>query len=80
MRISIGVIVAICTVVGSILIGGANFGEVRGSVDEQSRRIDSLDTRMITIEEHIREISIRTVKMDTNLEWIKEALDNKGGD
>ena len=77
MRISIGVIVAICTIVGSILIGGANFGEVRGSVNEHSRRIDSLDTRMLSIEESIMEIHARTIKMDTNLEWIKNILTKK---
>ena len=74
MKISMGVIVAIVTMVGSILIGGANFGEVRGNVSEHTNRLNALDDRMKTVEGVVQEMNSRSIKMATDLEWIRGAL------
>lgn len=77
MKLSIGTLLAIVTLIGSILIGGANFGEVRGSVNEHGKRIDSVENRVKTVEDHIIEMNNRTIKIATDLDWIKITLSSK---
>ena len=77
MKLSIGTLLALVTLIGSILIGGANFGEVRGTVTSHTQRLCAVEDRIKTVEDHIIEMNKRSVEIATNLEWIKITLANE---
>ena len=74
MKFSMGALLALVTIIGSILIGGANFGEVRGRMTEHASRIDSIEKRIEGLEENTFDMNKRTVQILTDLEWIKITL------
>lgn len=76
MKFTLGTILALVTLIGSILVAGTNFGEVRGSVLGHTHRINAVENRIKTIEEHIVEMNKRSIKIATDLEWIKVTITN----
>lgn len=71
MKLSIGTLLALITLIGSILIGGANFGEVRATVEEQKSRMSNLENRFTTIEDYMRQNNAMLSKLANDMEWMK---------
>jgi len=71
MKLSIGTLLALVTLIGSILIGGANFGEVRATVTEQKERMAGLEDRFNGIEKYIQENNAMLARLSNDMEWIK---------
>ena len=74
MKFTLGAAVAVATLIGSILIGGINFGELRGNVADHKNRLDDLQERVRELEEEQK----ANVRVINDLEWVKRALDRKG--
>ncbi len=71
MKLSIGTLLALVTLIGSILIGGANFGEVRATVEEQNKRMIMMEERFSGIEQYIRDNNAMLAKLGNDMEWMK---------
>ena len=77
MRLSLGTIVALLTIIGSILIGGINFGEVRGNQRGQELRLEDIQGRIDKMEAHIDRLNERTREAQLMIESIRrDALHN----
>jgi hypothetical protein len=89
MKLSVGTVLAIVTLIGTILIGGANFGELRSATKTNSHTI--LEYRMdlersaleLRTEARVNANAIRkesmenmriVAKMSADIEWIKENI------
>jgi len=64
MRISLGSIVALLAIIGSILIGGINFGEVRGNQRGQEQRLEDVQGRIDKLERQVEELDSRQEQLD----------------
>ena len=71
MKLSIGTLLALVTLIGSILIGGANFGEVRATVEEQDKRMNQIEDRFTNIETYIRDNNAMLARLANDMEWLK---------
>ena len=77
MKLSLGTIVALLTIIGSILIGGINFGEVRGNQRGQELRLEDIQGRIDKMEAHIDRLNERTREAQLMIESIRrDALHN----
>ena len=77
MRISLGSIVALLAIIGSILIGGINFGEVRGNQRGQELRLEDIQGRIDKMEAQIDRLNERTREAQLMIESIRrDALQN----
>jgi len=78
MKLTVGTILAIVTLIGSILIGGANFGELRALTNGNSEKILEQRLRMQQTAIEIRRESMENMrvvaKMSTDIDWIKESI------
>jgi hypothetical protein len=70
-KAKMGMIVAIVTIVGSILVGGANFGELKATVAQHEIRLKAIEGQLALITENTQKISEGTARMSTDLSWIK---------
>lgn len=71
MKLSIGTLLALVTLIGSILIGGANFGEVRATVEEQDKRMMQIETRFTGMERYIQDNNAMLARLGNDMEWMK---------
>ena len=77
MKLSLGTIVALLTIIGSILIGGINFGEVRGNQRGQELRLEDIQGRIDKREAQIDRLNERTREAQLMIESIRrDALQN----
>lgn len=89
MKITVGLVLSILTIVGTLLIGGANFGELRSAtrinaqailearmeLDKQNAQIrNENDSRAIELRKESMENMRIVAKMSADIEWIKEKL------
>ena len=74
IKTNIAVIAALVTLIGSILIGGITFGDVRGATAANARAITEQRERFNGLEINMREISNRTIEIANDLKWLKERL------
>lgn len=70
----LGTLVAIVTVVGSILIGGVNFGDVKATVGQHEVRLGEIGERIERIDQRTQKMEITTERIATDLSWIKLTL------
>ena len=73
MKLSIGTLLALVTLIGSILIGGANFGEVRATVEEQKVRMSRLEEQFTGIDQYIRDNNAMLARLANDMEWMKRS-------
>jgi len=71
MKLSLGTIVALLTIIGSILIGGINFGEVRGNQRGQELRLEDIQGRIDKMEAQIDRLNERTREAQLMIESIR---------
>lgn len=76
MRISLGSIVALLAIIGSILIGGINFGEVRGNQRGQEQRLEDVQGRIDKLERQVEELDSRTRVARLIVESMRMAANN----
>lgn len=89
MKITVGVLLSIATLVGTILVGGANFGELRSATKTNAQSIQEyrfeLESKAVEIrrENTERAIELRkesmenmriVAKMSADIEWIKDNI------
>ena len=92
MKLSVGSLLATITLIGSILIGGANFGELRSqTASNKSYNIDSrvmfenrsvaIRNEMSTLSASLRSENMEMLKlvaqMNSDVRWIKHILSEK---
>ena len=71
MRLSVGTLLALITLIGAILIGGANFGAVRAIVEEQKLRINRLEEQYKNLNQYIRKNNTMLAGLAKDMEWMK---------
>lgn len=76
LKTNLGIIVALFTLIGTILIGGATFGDVRGTTAANMRAIEVQNQRFLTLEEDIKTINEQLLVMANDLKWIRETQIN----
>lgn len=89
MKITVGMAVSIITIVGTLLIAGANFGDLRSATKSNSEKIMEyryeLEQRTVAIREdndrraiELRKESMENMrivaKMSADIEWIKGTM------
>ena len=92
MKLSVGTLLAIVTLIGSILIGGANFGELRSqtrtnkSYNIESRimlenRTNAVRSEMVNMSADLRKENLEVLRlvseMNADIRWIKQILTNR---
>ena len=70
----LGTLVAIVTIVGSILLGGVNFGSVKATVNQHELRLTEIGERITGIDDRTQSMEIMTERIATDLSWIKLTL------
>jgi len=80
-KLTVGAMLGILTIVGSILIGGSNFGELRSATRTNAKAILEhrihLESLAIALRKENME-NMRTVaKMSSDIEWIKRDLQGR---
>ena len=79
MNISIPLLLAIVTLIGSILIGGSNFGDLRTQTRINSEAVVLNRERIIQLDLRLRSELLKSMEdvatMKSDLRWIKELLD-----
>ena len=81
MKLTVGTMLGILTIVGSILIGGSNFGELRSATRTNAKAILEhrihLEALAVALRKENME-NMRTVaKMSSDIEWIKRDLQGR---
>ena len=78
MKMSVGSILALVTLIGTILVGGSNFGELRAMTNNNTLKIQEQRMRMEETAIELRRESLENMrvvaKMSADIEWIKETL------
>lgn len=89
MKITVGSVLAIVTLIGTILIGGANFGELRSATKTNAQSIleyrMDLESKALQLRQEaarnaaeIRKESMENMrvvaKMSADIEWIKDNI------
>jgi len=92
MKITVGLVLSIVTIIGTILIGGANFGELRSATKTNAEKIQEyrydLESKFVQVrmENERRSLELRkesmenmriVTKMSTDIGWIKDNIRNK---
>ena len=82
MKLTMGTLAVLSTLIASILIGGATFGDLRGAVRENTNSIEVY--RNVAIES-IREIRAEQremlkvlIELQNDMKWIKHNLTERG--
>jgi CO dehydrogenase nickel-insertion accessory protein CooC1 len=89
MRITVGLVLSIVTLIGTLLVGGSNFGELRSATKVNARMIkenrEHVDKVIVIIrkEDKDRETTFRKeaveitwiiAQISADIEWVKEQL------
>ena len=74
LKTNLGIIVALVTLISTVLIGGATFGDVRGTSAANTRAIEVQNQRFMALEANVREINDRSIQMISDLRWIKDQM------
>lgn len=84
MKINITVAVGIITLIGSILVGGSSFGDLSSQTKMHAIGIEHNRERIVELDLRLRSELLKAIEhvaeMRADIRWIKEALDQKGGD
>lgn len=70
----LGPLVAVVTIIGSILLGGVNFGDVKATVHQHEVRLSEIGGKINGIDQRTQSIEIMNERIATDLSWIKLAL------
>jgi len=89
MKVTVGLVLSIVTLVGTLLIGGANFGELRSATKNNAMAIQEYrydlekQFTQIRMENDVRAVELRkesmenmrvVAKMSADIEWIKDNI------
>lgn len=78
MKLTVGSVLAIVTLVATILIGGSNFGELRSATKTNAQTILEYRLNMETQAVNLRSESMENMrivaKMSADIEWIKDNI------
>jgi len=81
MKLTVGAVLGIDTIVGSILIGGSNFGELRSATKTNAQAILehrlNLETQTIALRKESMENMRIVAKMSADIEWIKDNIQRR---
>lgn len=75
VSIKLSTLLTILTIVGALTTGGIVFGELRGGLVEQGRRLDATETRMAAMYEQTEEINQKITEVATDLRWIRVLIE-----
>lgn len=67
-------LVALITIVGSLILGGANYGDVTATVHQHEVRLSEIGEKINRIDERTQDMGIMNERIATDLSWIKLAL------
>ena len=80
MNISLPMIFSMATLVGSILIGGSNFGDLRTQSRINTENININRERIINLDLRLRSELLKSFEniatMRSDIRWIKESMDD----
>lgn len=89
MKLTVGLVLSILTIVATLLIGGANFGELRSATKTNAQAIQEYrldleakfagvrhdnDNRAIELRKESMENMRIVAKMSADIEWIKDNI------
>ena len=80
MNISLPMVFSMATLIGSILIGGSNFGDLRTQSRINSENIAINRERLVNLEIRLRSELLKSFEniatMRSDIRWIKESMDD----
>jgi hypothetical protein len=67
-------LVAVITIIATVLVGGMNIGNVEAVVNQHEFRLNEIDSRNRTLDERTQTMEVTSQQIATDLSWIKLTL------